>query len=120
MNVTPLSGPSDADRHVRQNFDRFTRSYLLSVLNGGIIEEYRAKPEGHHSEPLTRLLSWCHTRPLDEQYVVVRRNDGLFHVAQLSGRPRTGPKPVDDRTYSTVEEARHAAFLQHIKDLTGK
>lgn len=120
MNATPLSGHTDADGNVRKNFDRFTRAYLLSVVNDGVVEEHRIKPEGHHSEPLTRLLSWCHTRPLNEQYVVVRQNDGQFHVARLSGRPRVGPKRVDDQTYSTVREARHAAFLQHIKDLTGK
>lgn len=120
MSATPAPVVEDADFHVRQNFDRFSRSYLLSVLSDRLIEEHRVKPEGHHSEPLTRLLNWCHTRPLGEQYVVLHRTDGRFQVARLTGKPRQGPKAVDDQTYTTVREARHAVFLQHIKDLTGK
>lgn len=110
----------DADDHVRRNFDHFTRSYLLSALSDQLVEEHRNKPEGHHSEPLTRLLNWCHMRPLDQQYIVVHRSDGRFEVARLSGKARSAPVPVDDQTYATVREARHAVFLQHIIDLTGK
>lgn len=110
----------DAGDHVRQNFDHFTRRYLLSVLSDQLVDEHRSKPEGHHSEPLTRLLNWCHMRPLDQQYIVIHRNDDRFQVARLSGKPRSAPAPVDDQTYETVREARHAVFLRHIKDLTGK
>lgn len=120
MSETTDTGPVDADVHVRRNFDRFTRSYLLSVLDDALVEEHRLKPEGHHSEPLTRLLNWCQTRPLQEQYVVVHRRDGRFQVARLTGRPRSGPEPVDEQTHATAREARHAVLLQHIKDLTGK
>ncbi|VDC24874.1 hypothetical protein [Pseudogemmobacter humi] len=110
----------DADIHVRANFDRFTRAYLLSVLSDALIEEHRLKPEGHHSEPLTRLLNWCQTRPLDEQYAVLAGTDGRFRVVRLSGKRRVPPAPVGTESYATVREARHAAFLNHIKDLTGK
>lgn len=120
MNTTPGSATPDADVHVRNSFDHFTRSYLLSVVDDRIIEEHRTKPEGHHSEPLTRFLNWCHTRPQDEQYIVIHRTDGAFQVARLSGKPRVRPTLIDGQTYATVREARHAVFLHHIKDLTGK
>lgn len=120
MSAQPDKPVTDADDHVRQNFDHFTRSYLLSVLSDQLIEEHRSKPDGHHSEPLTRLLNWCHMRPLDQQYIVIHRSDGHFRIARLSGKPRSAPMPVDDQTYATVREARHAVFLKHIKDLTGK
>jgi hypothetical protein len=111
---------TDADKYVRENFDRMTRAYLLSVFSDKLIDEHRNKPEGHHSEPLTRLLNWCHTRPLNEQYAVLQITDGRYQVVRLSGRPRVAPKRVDTEFHATVRDARHAAFLHHIKDLTGK
>lgn len=111
---------TDADVHVRANFDRFTRAYLLAVLSDALIEEHRVKPEGHHSEPLTRLLNWCQMRPLNEQYVVLAESSGRYRVVRLSGQRRVPPAPVGTDSYATVREARHAAFLNHIKDLTGK
>lgn len=117
----PVQDPvADADVHVRANFDRMTRSFLLSVLSDELIEEYRHKPEGLHSEPLMRLLHWCRTRPLNEQYAVLQAAEGGYRVVRLSGQPRVAPAPVDTASYATVREARHAVFLSHIKDLIGK
>lgn len=117
--TTPDDRP-DADLHVRENFDRMMRGYLLSVLDDALIEEHRSKPEGHHSEPLTRLLAWAHSRPLHEQYAVHQCGDGQFRVVRLSGRRGVPPTAVGTQTHPTVRAARHAAFLEHVKDLTGR
>lgn len=110
----------DSDLHVRNQFDRMTRTYLLSVLNDDLIAEHRRKPEGHHSEPLTRLLAWCHRRPPSEQYVVRAEGTGDYRIAQLSGQRRKLPLYIGEERFGTIQEARHGVFLQHIKDLTGK
>ncbi|NGM45044.1 hypothetical protein G5B31_05780 [Rhodobacter sp. SGA-6-6] len=120
MSEADTTSVADADLHVRANFDKITRSYLLSVLSDALIEEHRRKPEGHHSEPLTRLLNWCQTRPLHEQYAVLQEAGGCYRVVRLSGKPRVPPARVGSESYASLREARHAVFLNHIKDLTGK
>lgn len=106
MSEADTSSVADADLHVRADFDRITRNYLLSVLSDDLIEEHRRKPEGHHSEPLTRLLNWCQTRPLHEQYAVLQETGGRYHVVRLSGKPRVPPAP--DRQRKLRQPARGA------------
>ncbi len=111
---------TDSDIYVRENFDRMTRKYLLTVLSNEIIEEHRRKPYGHHSEPLARLLAWCHRRPLQDQYSVKQEGSGTFRLIRMSGVRGRPPSYVGEECFPTVEAARHGALLQHIKDLTGK
>ena len=113
------SDHGDRDVHVRGHFDRMTRSYLLSVLNDGIIEEHRRNPP-HLSEPLSRLLAWCQRRPLREQYAVKAEPDGTFRIITFSGVRGTRPAYASDERFATLADARHGAFLRHIQDLTGK
>jgi len=112
--------PADADVHVREMWDRFTRTYLLSVLNDQIIEEHRLHPTGHHSEPLARLLAWCQRRPLSEQYAVKAEADGSFRIVSMTGRRGVPPAYVGEARFASLEEARHGVLLRHISDLTGK
>jgi len=109
----------DADQHVLDNFDAMTRRYLLKVLNDDIIEEHRQKQNGHHSEPLARLLAWCHRRPLHERYSLRQAADGSYRIIRMSGRRGVPPEYVGDTVFHTIDDARHGVFLQHIKDLTG-
>ena len=108
----------DKDVHVRDHFDRMTRAYLRSVLSEKVIEEHRSGDVGHPSEPLWRLLAWCQRRPLTEQYAVKAEADGTFRLVSFSGRRGEPPRYVADERYTTVQEARHGAFLRHIRDLT--
>jgi hypothetical protein len=108
----------DKDVHVRDHFDRMTRAYLRSVLSDEVIEEHRSGDVGHRSEPLWRILAWCQRRPLTEQYAVKAEADGTFRLVSFSGRRGAPPRYVADERYTTVEEARHGAFLRHIRDLT--
>ena len=112
--------PADADEHVREMWDRMTRSYLLSVLSNDIIEEHRRSPTGHHSEPLARLLAWCQRRPLPEQYAVKAEADGSFRLVSMTGRRGVPPTYIGESRFASLEEARHGVLLQHISDLTGK
>lgn len=112
--------PVDADEHVREMWDRMTRSYLLSVLSNDIIEEHRRSPTGHHSEPLARLLAWCQRRPLPEQYAVKAEADGSFRIVSMTGRRGVPPTYIGESRFASLEEARHGVLLQHISDLTGK
>ena len=113
------SNRADKDLHVRSHFDRMTREYLLSVFSDALIEEHRLYPP-HMSEPLVRLLAWCQRRPLAEQYAVKQESDGSFSLISFSGVRGHKPVYASEETFATIREARHGAFLRHIKDLTGK
>lgn len=113
------SNPVDRDLQVRNNFDQTTRTYLLSVLSDALIEEHRRSPP-HMSEPLVRLLAWCQRRPLVEQYAVKAESDGSFRLVTFSGVRGHKPVYVGEENFTSISEARHGAFLRHIKDLTGK
>jgi hypothetical protein len=108
----------DKDVLVRGHFDRMTRAYLRSVLSDEVIEEHRTGEIGHPSEPLSRILAWCQRRPLGEQYAVKAEADGSFRLIGFSGRRGQPPRYVGDERYTSIREARHGAFLRHIRDLT--
>ncbi len=110
---------TDKDGYVRGHFDRMTRKYLLSVLTGALIEEHRRNPP-HVSEPLARLVAWCQRRPLTEQYAVKAETDGSFRIITFFGIRGRRPVYADEDRHATLDDARHGAFLRHIKDLTGK
>jgi branched-chain amino acid transport system permease protein len=106
------------DQQVRAHFDRMTRAYLLSVLDDELIEEHRTANGKHPSEPLARFLTWSQRRPLTEQYAVKAEADGAFRLVCFSGRRGQPPHYIGDERYATLQEARHGAFLRHVKDLT--
>jgi hypothetical protein len=113
-------GERDKDVLVRSHFDQMTRAYLRSVLSDEVIEEHRTGQAGHPSEPLSRILAWCQRRPLSEQYAVKAEADGSFRLIGFSGRRGQPPHYVGDESYVSLREARHGAFLRHIRDLTEK
>jgi hypothetical protein len=69
---------------------------------------------------LSRLLAWCQRRPLSEQYAVKAENDGVFRLVRFSGRRGQPPRYIGEVRYTTLQDARHGAFLRHINDLTEK
>jgi branched-chain amino acid transport system permease protein len=109
----------DRDLQVRGHFDQMTRKYLLSVLSDALIEEHLCYPP-HMSEPLMRLLAWCQRRPLAEQYSIKQEGDGSFRLINFYGVRGRKPVYASEEKFATIREARHGAFLRHIKDLTGK
>ena len=118
MSMTEEDRQPNKDFQVRDHFDRMTRAYLRSVLSEELIEEHRSGDAGHPSEPLSRLLAWCQRRPLTEQYALRAVSDGTVRLIRFAGRRGQPPRYVGDERYATVQEARHAAFLRHIRDLT--
>ena len=112
------NGQPNKDAQVRDHFDRMTRAYLRSVLSDELIEEHRIGDGSHPSEPLSRILAWCQRRPLSEQYAVKAEADGSFRLIGFSGRRGQPPRYVGDERYASIREARHGAFLRHIRDLT--
>lgn len=117
--IDDSSSQTDSDAHVRNHFDQTTRVYLMAILTDALIEEHRRCP-AHLSEPLARLLAWCQRRPLSEQYAVKAEGDGSFRLISFSGVRGRKPAYVGDDRFATLQEARHGAFLRHIRDLTGK
>ena len=110
----------DKDIYVRDHFDRMTRDYLLSVLSDALIEEHRRYP-AHPSEPLARLARLV-PAPAARR-AVCGEERGRRQLPPHSAFPADAAPSPPMRAKSaiaTLEEARHGAFLRHIKDLTGQ
>jgi hypothetical protein len=108
---------ADADIAVRNHFDRMTRAYLRSILSDEVIAEHRTADDKHLSEPLARLLHWMHRRRMAEPYAIMAGADGGFRLIAMSPRRGTAPRPLDERSYASLGEARHALFVLHLRDL---
>jgi branched-chain amino acid transport system permease protein len=111
---------ADSDKHFYNYFNAKQREYVRQVLNEDIIEEYRRKPLGHHSEPLERTLAYFRRLPIDEQYALKREQDGTFRMIAMSGKRGVRPSYVSDEIFQTVHEGYFAIFVRQIKDMTDK
>jgi branched-chain amino acid transport system permease protein len=94
------------------------RDHLRSLITDELIEEHRANPTGLHSENLERVLLYFRKAELAGKYAVYCTVPfEAYRVVALSGLPGVPPRVVDDRTYTSVNEAYHAVFLRRINDL---
>lgn len=117
---TENAGPpvADSDAHFYAYFNARQREYLKQVLSDEIIEEYRRRPLGHHSEPLERMLAYFRRLPVDRQYALKREADGTYRMIAMSGRRGVRPRYVSDQVFATVEAGYFGIFLRQIKDMT--
>jgi len=110
----------DRDIVARQHFDAKQTEYLQTLVCDDVIDEYRQKPLGQHSEPLERLLHHFRRMPMADKYAVKRDSStSRFSIVMLSGVRGTPPRAIEGSDYATVEDAYHGIFLLQIKDLMG-
>lgn len=101
-----------------RRFQNQQRDYLRSLITDELIEEHRANPTGLHSENLERVLLYFRKAELAGKYAVYCTHPfEAYRIVALSGLPGVPPRIVDDRTYSSVNDAYHAVFLRRINDL---
>jgi len=112
-----LSQVTDADEHFFDYFNTKQREYVKKVLSDEIIEEYRLRPLGHHSEPLERTLAYFRRLPIDQQYALKRENDGTYRMISISGKRGVPPTYVSDETFQTLNEGYFGIFLRQIQDM---
>jgi branched-chain amino acid transport system permease protein len=95
-----------------------TREHLKTLVTSEIIEEHRQTLNGQHSEPLERLLVYFRTRPQEEKYAIMAADRfGGYRIVALSGHRGVAPRLVEDKIYSTQDEACHGVFMRRVQDL---
>jgi len=126
------TGLCHSDHHIRTG-DMYGVSFpLIGGHEGaGVVQEVgpgvRDVAVGDHVVtsflPACGRCRWCATgrQNLCDYGAIILAGvqaDGTFRLVSFSGRRGEPPRYVADERYTTVEEARHGAFLRHIRDLT--
>jgi branched-chain amino acid transport system permease protein len=104
----------------RRLFDKRLREALKPTVTPELIAEHRAKPLGQHSDALDRLLNYFRREEMPDKYAILQigpLKSCSYRVMALSGRAGQPPRLVDDKLYSTLNEAYHAVFLLRVNDL---
>ncbi|MDM8167989.1 hypothetical protein [Roseovarius sp.] len=111
---------ADSEKHFYEYFNAKQREYVKQVLNDDLIEEYRRKPLGHHSEPLERTLAYFRRLPISEQYALKQSKDGTYRMISMSGQRGVPPTYVSDEVFQTLHDGYFGIFMRQIKDMTEK
>jgi branched-chain amino acid transport system permease protein len=108
----------DKDHIYFRRFDKLQRDYLKSLVSPRLIEEFKNRPVGQHSEALERLLNYFRRQPQNDKYaVMVVEQFKAYRIVALSGHRGVAPRLVEDKVYPSVAEALHGVFLRRIQDL---
>jgi branched-chain amino acid transport system permease protein len=101
-----------------RRFDKMQREYLKSIISPELIEEFKARPVGQHSEALERLLNYFRRQPQNDKYaVMVVEQFKAYRIVALSGVRGVAPRLVEDKIYPSIEEAYKGVFLRRVQDL---
>ena len=118
--VLPEEAPDIRDKSsiYQRRFDNAQREHLKALITDDLIEEHRRNPTGLHSENLERVMLYFRKRDLTGKYCVYAIEPfKKYRIVALSGLPGVPPRVVDDRIYSTIDDAYHAVFLRRVNDL---
>ena len=108
----------DKDQIFFRRFDKMQRDFLKRLITDTVIEEHRTRPLGQHSEALERLLIYFRRQgQVDKYAIMVLEEFRAYRIVALSGHRGTAPRVVEDRNYTTPDEAYHALFLRRVQDL---
>jgi branched-chain amino acid transport system permease protein len=108
----------DKDLIYWRRYDKMQRDYLKTLVSDEIVEEHRRSPLGQHSEPLERLLLYFRRAPLVDKYAIVAVEPfKAYRIVALSGHRGVAPRLVEDKIYTSQEEAYHGVFQRRVQDL---
>jgi branched-chain amino acid transport system permease protein len=101
-----------------RRYDKMQRDYLKTLVSPEVIEEFKAKPVGQHSEPLERLLNYFQRQALPDKYaVMVVEQFKAYRIVALSGERGVAPRLVEEKIYPTIDEAYRGIFLRRLEEL---
>lgn len=120
--VMPEEATEMADKQLiyYRLFDKRIRDHLKTTITPELIAEHKAKPLGQHSDALDRVLNYFRRGEMPDKYAILRVGPfaaSSYKVLAFSGRQGQPPRVVDDKLYTTAEEAYHAVFLLRVNDL---
>ena len=101
-----------------RRFDQRLREELRELVTSHVIEEHRRGLVGRPSEALQRLTNYFRSAAIADKYALVcNKPFAEYRIIALSGRRGVAPRVVDDRVFTSWEEAMHAVFLKRVQDL---
>ena len=108
----------DKDGIYFRRFDKMQRDFLKTLVSDEVMEEFKAKPLGQHSEALGRLLNYFRRQQQTDKYaVMVIEPFKAYRIVALSGQRGVAPRLVDEKVYPTVEDAHRGVFERRVQDL---
>ena len=108
----------DKDEVYRKRYDKMQREFLKTLVSEEVVEEHKKKPLGQHSEALERLLLYFRRSSQVDKYVIkCEKPFKKYKIMALSGKRGGSPRLVEDKTYTSTEDAYHGVFLRRLQDL---
>ena len=109
---------SDKDELAFRRYDKNQRDFLKTLVTDEVIEEFKNKPLGQHSEALERLLTYFRRQPMVDKYAIKCVEPfKAYQVVALSGIAGVAPRTVEDKVYTSREDAYIGVFTRRIQDL---
>ena len=108
----------DKDALAFRRYDKNQRDFLKTLVTDEVIEEFKNKPLGQHSEALERLLTYFRRQPMVDKYAIKCVEPfKAYQIVALSGIPGVAPRLVEDKIYASQEDAYVGVFTRRIQDL---
>ena len=95
-------------------------AYQVTEKDLYVVDEFMAKPIGHHSPDLQRVLNTLRGADVKGKHCLVCTKPGReWRLAQLSG-VRGKPVKMLNKTFDNIEDAERHVFRLRWKQHTGK
>ncbi len=94
--------------------------YKVGAQDQHLVEEFNAKPIGHHSPALQRVLNVFRGEPTQDKYVLIcTKPHKEWTLGQLSGERGKPVKIFKNQVFTNVEDAEREIFRRRWKRYTG-
>ena len=94
--------------------------YKVGAQDQHLVEEFNAKPIGHHSPALQRVLNVFRGEPMQDKYVLIcTKPHKEWTLGQLSGERGKPVKIFKKQVFTNVEDAEREIFRRRWKKYTG-
>ena len=94
--------------------------YKVGAQDQHLVEEFNAKPIGHHSPALQRVLNVFRGEPIQDKYVLIcTKPHKEWTLGQLSGARGKPVKIFKNHVFTNVEDAEREIFRRRWKKYTG-
>ncbi len=90
--------------------------YTISADDQDVVEEFNAKPIGHHSPALQRVLNVIRGQPVRDKYVLIcTKPHQEWTLGQLTGERGRPVRMLTDHVFTSVAEAEREVFRRRWK-----
>ena len=94
--------------------------YKVGAQDQHLVEEFNAKPIGHHSPALQRVLNVFRGEPTQDKYVLIcTKPHKEWTLGQLSGERGKPVRIFKNQVFTNVEDAEREIFRRRWKKYTG-